>query len=69
MNPKERREAELLMRSFLPEAEDLRTGEFVATVLAEETAKVLNRAAWLDDDTHEIWDMAAKMAIAAERRK
>jgi len=64
MNPKERREAELLMRSFLPEAEDLR-----ATVLAEETAKVLNRAAWLDDDTHEIWDMAAKMAIAAERRK
>jgi len=43
-------------------------GEINATQLAEATADEMNHPEWLDDDQHEIWDVAVECAESMEKR-
>lgn len=42
-------------------------GEVIATRVAENIAWESDHDEWLDDDTHEVWDVALKVAEEANR--
>jgi len=44
-------------------------GDVNCTKLAEEAALHFDCLAWLDDDTHFVWDLAVDTASAAEERR
>jgi hypothetical protein len=56
------------MRRHVEEHRDRKTDEINCTGLAESCAFDLGHAEWLDDETHEVWDVAVTVAHEAERK-
>lgn len=63
-----RNEIRKALRSACTENFDSRTGEINFTGLAESAAINLDHPEWLDDDTHEIWDLAIVIGEAFQKR-
>ena len=55
-------------RAACADAFDRQTGEVNNTALAEAAADALDHDEWLDDETHQVWDIAIVVGDAYERQ-